>query len=1237
MADEIDPITGQRVVRVPGQAGAVSLESVGDTRFVYDDTPDKPKTETVDDKNLANSVASAFAQVLGATPAAAATLPPPGQATTEDTAGEYANRMNARDDAALDAEEAELRRQVAVADVADAVKGVAGDVAKGLFVEGVPAAIGGAKKAVNETLDLIDSTADKIETVVPGTVVWSGLDGDPNTPFKVELTTEEKSKARGFPGFDKFRFKIGKAEEAPTTVTGNFVQKAAQFATGMAGAGKVLKGWTAATRAATVGKALASGAIADFAAFDPHEERLSNFLQEMSPDAAKPLFEYLAADENDSEFAGRAKNALEGAGLGLAAEGVMKGLRAIKAARTAKRLATDAAKAEGFQTIDDGLAAAAGEQGATVEADVAKLLNRKPKFEAKVEAASVDTRKLPKGVAADLTAPPPGDNPFNIKFGDIESPDDVKALIGRMTKKLEKQGDAARRGERTWQQTGEAADQLDWVQSMASRRSGDAANAETILAYREALNASGAKLLDLATEVQAKPGDIATQFAFRRSLAVHAAIQAEFLGARAEAGRALNAFRIPAGTPAQKLRQIDALLADSGGRSTTTELAKKIAQAAKNGDVALNQMVRQGWGARTRDMVGTVYTNGLLSGLGTPAANIAGNTIAVFQNVLARAAAPRLAGADSVTEIGEAAHFLAGYMGAMRDAFRLAPKQALERVTMDAAREKGGLRALAPGLDDITPEALVRPAREEAGGSAKPFSAAAWRVDEDTTLGRALDVMQMVIEAPSNANQLGDDFFRALSARGELRAQAFRLTQKEIRDGVIPAEASKARMADLIENPTDDMLKAAEREMQDLTFTRDHGDLVNSLGKIRNALNDAPGALGWMPWGTILMPFLRTPANIISTAMRYSPLAPFMKRFGADIAEGGARAEIARAQMAVGTAMWALLYDAAANGDITGGGPANIEQRNALSRESPEGGAIWQPYSIRVQNPDGTERWVSYERLDPFGSAASLVADYSELVNNNDWDDAQQQQLTEIAGHGVGALGQAFFNKTMLKSTFQTVEALTQKDTAAAEQMLKGQAAGLIPFSSAARMFRRGDDEYMRATSGVLDAMKNAVPGLSKDLPVDRDLWGTPKTYETGLGVVYDAIAPVKTKKSGGSAIDLDIIDNGVGVRMPSKSFNVPGAGVVSLKNRLDIYNEFVRLAGEPAFAKLNAVAEGTDADSDYYLELSGGPDGGKAEYIKDVIEAYRRQARAVILQKYADELQQMAAESKMRRTETRQ
>lgn len=92
----------------------------------------------------------------------------------------------------------------------------------------------------------------------------------------------------------------------------------------------------------------------------------------------------------------------------------------------------------------------------------------------------------------------------------------------------------------------------------------------------------------------------------------------------------------------------------------------------------------------------------------------------------------------------------------------------------------------------------------------------------------------------------------------------------------------------------------------------------------------------------------------------------------------------------------------------------------------------------------------------------------------------------------------------------------------------------------------------------------------------------------------------------------------------------------VSLKNRPDIYSDFLELSGQPAFEHLNAVAEGRHVDSDFYLSLTDGPDGGKAEYIKDVISAYRTDARAMILDKYAADLQDMALTKVRRREEAR-
>ena len=224
----------------------------------------------------------------------------------------------------------------------------------------------------------------------------------------------------------------------------------------------------------------------------------------------------------------------------------------------------------------------------------------------------------------------------------------------------------------------------------------------------------------------------------------------------------------------------------------------------------------------------------------------------------------------------------------------------------------------------------------------------------------------------------------------------------------------------------------------------------------------------------------------------------------------------------------------------------------------------------------------------------------------------------------------------MLSGITEMTSALLDGSNGEAERLLMQRASGMIPGSSAARTLRRADDPYMRETHNVVTAMMNTMPGLSDDLPPQRDLWGRERRYytEAASDQMYNTLG-LQSRGQGGSAIDLEILNNGVSVAMPNRSISYMGE-TVSLKNRPDIYSEFIRLAGEPAFEHLNAVAEGRHADSEFYYSLESGPSGGKAEYIKDVIAAYRSDARAQILDMYPSELQGMAAERVRRREEVR-
>lgn len=70
------------------------------------------------------------------------------------------------------------------------------------------------------------------------------------------------------------------------------------------------------------GRSMAVGAFADFAVFTHDEERLSNLLQHWGLD--NPVINMLAANPEDNAAFGRFKNLLEGAGLGLAVEGIAR-------------------------------------------------------------------------------------------------------------------------------------------------------------------------------------------------------------------------------------------------------------------------------------------------------------------------------------------------------------------------------------------------------------------------------------------------------------------------------------------------------------------------------------------------------------------------------------------------------------------------------------------------------------------------------------------------------------------------------------------------------------------------------------------------------------------------------------------------------------------------------------------------------------------------------------------------
>lgn len=781
-----------------------------------------------------------------------------------------------------------------------------------------------------------------------------------------------------------------------------------------------------------------------------------------------------------------------------------------------------------------------------------------------------------KADAADI-AKPPEQAEMYINFARIDTPDDVKAVIQNMADTFKPDIDSARRGAKTtFKQIELSAQQVNAWETLKSRRVGEPLNAEQSVAARQLWATSADKLTQMAKQAAAT-GSEADLFAFRKMMATHQTIQAEVIAARTETARALASWRIPTGSGAERFMEIDNALKSSGGPELSREMAGRIAALADNGMIhELDKFVEKGAWAKSRDAMLEAWVNGLLSGPKTHIVNMMSNTSVVFQQMYERKAAAKIAqflGDDASVQLGEAAAQYSGMMNGFRDALVYARKSFM---TGESGFGLGKVEL--PTTKAISSEAL--------GMSSSGF------------VGRTVDVLGNAINLPTRALSASDEFFKTIGYRMELHALALRQATQEANGGLIEQGALKSRIAEIISNPPASVRLAAIDQATYQTFTKTPGELAKLIQK----------AKGQYPALNVILPFVRTPANIMTYTFERTPLAVLQKQFRADIAAGGARRDLAMARMATGTTIMMIGADMAMSGQITGKGPSNQAERQALERTG------WQPYSLNV---DG--RYYAYNRLDPIGMTLGLSADMVDILANDDYGVEKEKNAEEVAVAVAMSIANNAMSKTYLSGVSDLMNAMSDPQRYG-ESFFQRLAGSAVPTGMAE--VARGVDPYMREANSMVEAMMKRTPGLSDGLPVRRNLWGDPIGYQSGMGIMYDAFSPIYSKAKKPSAIDEEILRNEMNITMPDKKTGFDGV-TVNLEKYPGAYSRFVQLAGNdlkhPAWNLgardfLNRVVSGKHEMSQVYSMRSDGPDGGKYFYVRDVIEQYREFAKAQLL-----------------------
>lgn len=586
--------------------------------------------------------------------------------------------------------------------------------------------------------------------------------------------------------------------------------------------------------------------------------------------------------------------------------------------------------------------------------------------------------------------------------------------------------EAERRGTRTWDATEKEAARLIQerfgftLDSLVNRKPGSTANAELLEAYGTILATAAQDVTRLAERAAATNSneDLLALAAARERLGV---LLAPAMGYRTEAGRALNVLR----KVAADFRRADELLAALGDGSgqALRDFAKRVRHAGSLDQVLA--VTRASYQATTWDKVYEYWINmGLLSGPTTHSVNIVSNALFQVLETAAEAVAAAISRDVSFTA-------LRARLAAIPHGATVGLKNARIAFATEEAQ-------LVPG------DKLEFERRQAIPGLA----------------GR-------IIRIPGRALLAEDEFFKGVAFHMELADLAMQeAIERNPRD---PKAEFDRIMGDIGQRR--DLIERARQAALRATFTTPLGPV---MGTVSYALTKSK-------IGRVLVPFIRTPTNIIKRAIEYTPAAPVFEEVRNALAAGGRDAALARARMMVGSGVMMGVVALAAQGLISGAGPDDTGERELLMRRG------WQPYSIKL--PDGS--WVRYNRFEPFGMLMGIAADLYELGSY-----VSEGELENIGSMIITSFALNLGDKTFLKGITDFAQAYADPQRYFA-QWARDLAASFVPNVGA--QTARYIDPFQREARTLTDAILARVPVMREQTARRLDIAGEPAQSTQGF------------------------------------------------------------------------------------------------------------------------------------------
>jgi hypothetical protein len=433
---------------------------------------------------------------------------------------------------------------------------------------------------------------------------------------------------------------------------------------------------------------------------------------------------------------------------------------------------------------------------------------------------------------------------------------------------------------------------------------------------------------------------------------------------------------------------------------------------------------------------------------------------------------------------------------------------------------------------------------------------------QGTWWGRMMDVVGHVVGLPISSLNMVDESAKVLQKRGFLREEIFmHLHRKGFRQAELD-DAIDVLMTEVTHRDRDALPEEifelfdgwntrAESSAARNTFTNDlgRGGITAGFGDRDGLFKSILDLTNKHPSLKFLATFMRTTTNLASTGMERTPglhLATsryaMLKKQVADGVKAGKPDLAAKADLegihvraVMGTAVLTGVYGLAEKGMLTGSGPNEHGEREALMATG------WKPEALVITDAGGNKRYIQHKRLDPISAWITIVTNVSEAIGHADVNGKEWQELT--SGLMWGTI-EILRSKSVMTNITSFLDAMADPDhkleywrsqmgSSFVPSGIKWAAHHNIPGSNTT-VFGVEADTILRETNGLLDAIKNRLPGYNATLPPRRNFFGEFVQYPIGYGVA--TLSPLFTSVVPNSIVNKEVhrltIDHAFSVSM---------------------------------------------------------------------------------------------------------